>query len=271
MTRPSKSTPFAKKSLGQNFLTDPNYIRKVVAAVDPQPDDSIIEIGPGRGALTELLVESGANVIAIELDKDLAQVLLERFSETLNFRVIEKNVLDMDFREADVETSPVISEGKLVANLPYYISTAILQQLVDQRESFSEIVLMFQREVVDRITASPGKSDRGYLTVIAEAAFEIEKLFNVPPAAFSPRPKVSSAVVRLTPKPRSVFDTEKARNLISAAFSQKRKTVTNNLRTVYPYFKTALNKANIDPQRRAETLSLLEWERLAEFIERAQE
>ena len=166
------------------------------------------------------------------------------------------------FRRSAAADSSKDTELKLVANLPYYISTAILQRLVQQRTAFSTLVLMFQKEVVDRIIARPGKSERGFLTVIVEAAFNIEPLFGVPPSAFRPVPKVQSAVVRLTPKPASGLDDEAFRQCVSTAFGQKRKTILNNLKSRYPNAGVAIKMALIDPTRRAETLTLEEWSEL---------
>lgn len=250
--------PKAKRSLGQNFLYDPGYVAKVIAAVGPVPEDIVVEIGPGRGALTEKLVDSGAAVIAIELDRDLIEPLRTTFGDRGNFRVVEQDALTVDFAALIPNSQP----AKLVANLPYYISTAILQHLAGQRDHFSSMVLMFQREVVDRISAKPGTSDRGYLTVISEIAFHVEKLFDVPPAAFRPVPKVWSSVVRLSPK-RKVESEERLKRLASAAFGQKRKTIANNLKHFFPGYAAMLSEAGIDGNRRAESLSLEEWLRLS--------
>jgi 16S rRNA (adenine1518-N6/adenine1519-N6)-dimethyltransferase len=253
----NRSIPFAKKSLGQNFLTDPNYIRKIIEAVDPKPNDHIVEIGPGRGALTDGLADAGANVIAIELDSELSRLLSERFKNNVNVSVIEQDVLEVDFLRLTERT-----DVKLVANLPYYLSTAILQKLAPQRNVFSKLVLMFQKEVVDRISAEPRNSERGFLTVIVEASFEVERLFEVPADAFRPVPKVQSAVVRLTPKPLSGLDDDSFRTMVSTAFAQKRKTILNNLKGSYANASTALDQAGIAPSSRAETLSLSEWSQL---------
>lgn len=271
MGEPRKRS-YAKKSLGQNFLVDNIYIRKIVDAVDPSETDTIIEIGPGRGAITEQLVPSGANIIAIELDRELVPMLRERFTNDSNFNVVEADATELDFASlinADPQAASRNPQlAKVVANLPYYISTAILQKLIEQRECFSSLVLMFQREVVDRITAGPGNSERGYLTVLVESAFTVEKLFDVPPMAFRPQPKVWSSVVRLTPKVNLVSHPEQFRQLLSAAFAQKRKTILNNLKTFSPEAPAALEKAKIDPGRRAETLTLDEWLRLAGALNR---
>jgi 16S rRNA (adenine1518-N6/adenine1519-N6)-dimethyltransferase len=265
----STKKPFAKRSLGQNFLVDQNYIRKIIEAVDPREADTIIEIGPGRGAITERLVDSGANVIAIELDRDLVPLLRDQFRNTPNLQVVEADATKVDFVElsTDIPHSALRTPAfKLVANLPYYISTAILQHLGTQREIFSSLVLMFQKEVVDRITAKPGTSDRGFLTVLVESSFHVEKLFDVPPNAFRPVPKVTSTVARLTPKPQVIKDEPFFRGLISTAFAQKRKTILNNLKTRFPESAMALERSGIDASRRAESLSLEELLHLSENL-----
>ncbi len=260
--RPSN---MAKKSLGQNFLVDENYVRRIIAALDLDESDTVVEIGPGRGAITEFLVESGANVIAVELDRNFVPMLRERFDASDNFSVVEADANQVDFEEL-LPASP--QSVKLVANLPYYISTPILQHLSTQRHLFGSLVLMFQKEVVDRITAKPGDSDRGFLTVLVEAAFAVEKLFDVPPNAFRPVPKVTSSVARFIPKVSEITDENAFRDLVSAAFAQKRKTILNNLKTVYPDAKDALANSGIDAQRRAETLTLAEWLLLIEHLGR---
>lgn len=265
--------PFAKKSFGQNFLVDGNYINKIISAVDPQIGETIIEIGAGRGALTEKLIESGGRVIAIELERDMIAALYKEFSNAENLQIIENDALKVDFSEfASPENQS--QKLKLVANLPYYISTAILQKLIEERELFSEMVLMFQREVVERITAQVGSSERGFLTVLTEAYLQTEKLFDVPPTAFRPSPKVNSAVVRLTPKTEIVVKDEKTfREIVSAAFVQKRKTIYNNLKNAPPNLREKigdvnefLNKCEIEPNRRAETLTIEEWQCLCDFL-----
>ena len=266
MNNRDQTTGFAKRSLGQNFLVDQDFIDKIIKAVDPQPGETIIEIGPGRGALTQRLVNSGVKVIAIELDRELVPQLREQFKDSPNFRVIEDNATKVDFARIGLGGSEVRIEFKVVANLPYYISTAILQHLASQRSCFSSLILMFQREVVGRITAEPGTRERGFLTVLVESAFSVRKLFDVPPNAFRPIPKVVSSVVELTPKPPLVTDNSEFRDLISQGFMQKRKTILNNLKGKYSNILDVLKKSEIDPQRRAESLTLDEWIRLLGFI-----
>lgn len=257
---------FAKKSLGQNFLVDENYIVKIIRALNPNKDETIIEIGAGRGALTEKLVASGANVVAIELDRNLIPLLREKFGEKENFNLIEADALEIDFYELS-KTKNYKPKTKLVANLPYYISTAILQKLIEQRNCFSEMILMFQREVVRRITAPSGSSERGFLTVLTEVYLMTEKLFDVPPSAFRPAPKVWSSVMRLITKNVDEISNENEdlfRRIVSAAFLQKRKTIFNNLKNNFVNVEDTLNECSIDSNRRAETLTLEEWKCLTD-------
>lgn len=256
-----KKKPFAKKSFGQNFLVDEFYINKIINALNPQDDETIIEIGAGRGALTEKLVESGANIVAVELERDMIAVLKEKFGTHENFTLVAADALKTDFREI-AKNAPQNVKIKLVANLPYYISTAILQKLIEDREVFAEMILMFQKEVVERITAKVGDSERGFLTVLVENYLAAEKLFDVPPRAFRPSPKVNSSIVRLISKENTEIETEKFRSLISTAFKQKRKTLYNNLKNDYKNVQTVLGECGIDANVRAESLTLEEWQKL---------
>jgi len=252
----------AKKSLGQNFLRDESVSERIVAALDLGPDDTVIEIGPGQGALTTFLVEKAKRVIAIEFDRHTISPLRVQFFSMNNLERVIADALSIDFGQ-------FVKPGgtaKLVANLPYNISTPILQRLIEQKVIFSEIVLMFQREVVDRITAKPATKERGFLSVLVEDAFETETLFDVPPTAFWPVPKVWSSVIRLRPKEEVFANSAGFRKLLSAAFAQKRKTILNNLRRFSPDIEQALSDAAIDSGRRAETLTLDEWHRLAGLI-----
>ncbi len=264
---------FAKKSFGQNFLVDGNYINKIIAALNPQIGETIIEIGAGRGALTEKLVASGANIIAVELEREMIAVLKDEFAGSENFQLIEADALKIDYSKFQIPNSKL----KLVANLPYYISTAILQKLIEQREFFSEMILMFQREVVERITAEAGNKERGFLSVLVQNYLTVKKLFDVPPTAFRPSPKVDSAVVRLTPKTEiGIADEKIFRAIISSAFRQKRKTIYNNLKNsgemLSGIFESGgglqniLEKTGIQQSRRAETLTIDEWRKLSNKI-----
>lgn len=255
----------AKKSLGQNFLRDETVISRIIEALDLQPHDTVIEIGPGQGALTEQLLRKAASVVAIEFDRDMISLLRERFGSKENFHLINDDALNVDLA-AVMRGFGADKKCKLAANLPYNISTPILQRLIDQRHLFSRLVLMFQREVVERITAKPGGKERGFLSVLVENAFETEHLFDVPPQAFQPIPKVWSAVVCLTPRSSQVVDEALLREIVSVSFSKKRKTLFNNLKTRFENSPEILEKVGIDARRRAETLTLNEWEKLTAMI-----
>ncbi len=257
-----------KRSLGQNFLVDQEYIDKIVSSLNLTEGEPIIEIGPGRGALTREILKTGANVTAIELDRNLAPALQAEFAEYTNLTVIEADALEIDFS--------LITNGKrskLVANLPYNISTAILQRLIIQRECFSELVLMLQREVVDRITAKADESERGYLSVLVETYCETRKLFDVPGRAFRPIPRVWSSIVRLRMRENVVIENEKLLlQIVSCGFMQKRKTIFNNLKNlpqnslVNVDMKVILDSCEIESTRRAETLEMSEWLKLTKEI-----
>lgn len=261
-----------KRSLGQNFLVGSHYPRRIVDSVAPRAGETIIEIGPGQGALTGLLVESGARVIAIELDADLIPHLSLSFSDRKNFRLIEADALRVGYCEL---IAPATS-ARVVANLPYYISTPILQRLIEYRGCLSEMTLMLQREVVERITASPGGREYGFLSVLAQFYCEVEKLFDVPPGAFRPAPKVHSSVLRLRARSRTfaVKDEALLIELTKVLFAQRRKTILNNLRAGWGKLglvdesgiSEPLSAGGLDPKRRAETLSIEEIARLADAI-----
>ncbi|MFN2501508.1 MAG: 16S rRNA (adenine(1518)-N(6)/adenine(1519)-N(6))-dimethyltransferase RsmA [Pyrinomonadaceae bacterium] len=252
----------AKRSLGQNFLIDDAVSHRIVDALELDPGETVVEIGPGVGALTEKLLAAGAHVTAIEFDRELIDPLEKRFGSDVRFKLRNEDALSADFSSL----IPVSEKAKLVGNLPYNISTPILQRVIDDRVLFSKIVFMFQREVVERITARPGGKGRGFLSVLVEAAFETEYLFDVCPTAFRPVPKVWSAVVRLTPKTSDTDHYVLFRKLVSVSFAQKRKTILNNLKHLLNDAASVLSTAGIDPNRRAETLSIEEWKGLTEIV-----
>jgi 16S rRNA (adenine1518-N6/adenine1519-N6)-dimethyltransferase len=258
----------AKRRFGQNFLIDRNVVNRIIAAVNPQSTDTIIEIGPGRGALTSQLVEKAGRVFAIEFDRTLVPELRAQFSGKSNLSLIGGDALAADYCEI---VQPA-QRARVVANLPYNIGTAILQRLIEQRGCIADMTLMLQREVVDRITAGLGSTDRGYLSVFVEAYCEIEKLFDVPPQAFRPAPKVWSTVAALRVRERMAVDVKDEKLLwqvVSAGFAHPRKTILNNLREASEPIQELLKKrggasivlceAGIPPLRRAETFALEEW------------
>ena len=252
--RPPKH-PAAKKRFGQNFLVDQNIIEKIAASANITAGERVIEIGPGRGALTGELIAAGGVVKAVEIDRDLQSYLLEKFASVENFSLVPQDILQT--RLEDVAAP----KFKVVGNLPYNISTAILERLAGERQLFTDAVLMFQREVAERIAAPPNGAERGYLSVIAQAAFAIEKLFDIGPQAFRPQPKVWSSVVKITPRPENIFDRGEVRSLVAKGFSQRRKMLRNTLKGV------AVSSELLDLSRRAESLTLDEWSSLAETLD----
>ena len=276
MSSQEQSSNSPKRRFGQNFLVDRGIVDRLIDAVRPQAEETIIEIGPGRGALTSRLVEKAGRVIAIEFDRDLVPRLRAQFAGAANLELIEADALDADFCEI---TQPA-QIARVVANLPYNVATAILQRLIEQRRCLTEMTLMLQREVADRITAEAGSSERGFLSVLVEAYCEAEKLFDVAPQAFRPAPKVWSTVVRLRVRPGIAADVKDETllwRLVSAGFAQRRKTILNNLRDAPESIQELLKKrggasivlcdAGIPPLRRAETLTLEEWALLVKAMQ----
>jgi len=276
---PSPSAIPPKKRFGQNFLADERVVERIVREVSPREDETIIEIGPGRGALTSRLVEGAGRLICVEFDRDLIPLLQEKFGSRENFILNQADALTVDLCAMIAPAT----RARVVANLPYYISTAILQRLIEQRACLTEMILMLQREVVERITAPPATSERGFLSVLVEAYCETETLFDVAPTAFRPVPKVWSTVVRLRVRPQTaveITDEKLLWRIVSAGFAQRRKTIFNNLRSAPGELQAriekaggaegALERAGIESKRRAETLTLEEWSRLAEAIAESQ-
>ncbi|HEY6232915.1 MAG TPA: 16S rRNA (adenine(1518)-N(6)/adenine(1519)-N(6))-dimethyltransferase RsmA [Pyrinomonadaceae bacterium] len=272
----SKISHHPSKRFGQNFLTNQGIIQRIIEALDPGPHETIIEIGPGKGALTEPLLQRAGSLVAVEFDKNLIPLLTEKFGDRSNFKLIQSDALATEF----CEVIRPASSARVVANLPYNVATAILQRLIEQRDCLSEMVLMLQKEVVDRITAAPGSGERGYLSVFVQAYCETEKLFDVAPGSFRPAPKVWSSVVRLTLRPgpmANVHDEKLLWQVVSAGFAQRRKTMLNNLRNApsplqdivrsHGGASIVLCQAEIDLQRRAETLTLEEWVRITRALE----
>jgi len=272
---PSKAL-HPSKQLGQNFLVNRGVVDRILNALAPRDDETIIEIGPGKGALTAGLIERAGRVVAVEFDRKLIPILNEQFGSSQNFKLVEGDALHTQFC---AEIHPAV-KARVVANLPYNISTAMLQRLIEQRECIDQMVLMLQREVVDRITAQPGSTDRGFLTVLVEAYCEVEKLFDVAPGSFRPVPKVWSSVIQLKLRPQIAVETGDEnlfRSIVSAGFAQRRKTILNNLRNAPEPLQESIKRhggasiilceAGIPLQRRAEALTLSEWSRITRMLE----
>lgn len=251
--------PRPKKRLGQHFLTDRHYLDRIVAAIDPQPGEAMVEIGPGPGALTERLCSVVQPLHVVEIDADLASALRARFSAEVVV-VHEGDALDFDLATL---SQPL----RVVGNLPYNVSTPILFHVARFVARLRDCVFMLQREVVERMVAEPGTPEYGRLSVMLQSRFDMHLAFRVPPGAFTPPPKVDSAIVRMAPlppgAPRPADETVFAA-LVSAAFSQRRKTLRNALRALGA--DRALAACGIDPTRRGETLSVAEFRALSDAL-----
>lgn len=255
----------ARKRFGQNFLHDPGIIQRIIDAIHPMPGQLIVEIGPGQAALTEYLVASGASVNAIELDRDLADWLEPHFAAASNFQLHRSDILKFDlntlFADNDSNTT---SSLRVIGNLPYNISTPCLFHLLKYADRINDMVFMLQKEVVQRLAAEPGSGQYGRLSVMIQYHCQVDALFDVPPGAFNPPPKVTSAIVRL--KPRQQIDAP-AQNIamfqavVREAFSQRRKTLRNCLKPLLKQHPGV--DIPIDLSRRAETLSVLEFVQLS--------
>ena len=248
----------ARKRFGQHFLHDPEVLRQIVAAIDPQPGESLVEIGPGRGALTAPLLARAGTLTAIEIDRDLARELAQRFGAAL--KLIVGDVLEADFT-ALRGPGPAL---RVVGNLPYNISTPLLFHLIAQRSAIRDMHFMLQREVVERMVAAPGSKSYGRLTVMLAPWVRVEALLEVPPHAFKPAPKVSSTVVRITPRGEAAFplpDPARFERIVRAAFSQRRKTLRNALKGLVE--EGQLRHLAIDPSLRPERLTPAQFALLA--------
>ncbi len=253
------SPPRPKKRFGQHFLRDRGVVARIVAALAPQPGDRVVEIGPGTGALTRELLARLPHLDAVELDRDLIARLESEFPRE-RFTLHPGDALKFDFCRLAAGDGRL----RLVGNLPYNISTPLLFHLLDQAHCVQDMLFMLQKEVVQRLAASPGGKDYGRLSVMIQYRCAVEKLFDVAPGAFNPPPKVDSAVVRLVPHqapPVAVDDPERFALLVRAAFASRRKTLRNNLKGLLSAEQIAA--VGIDPGRRAETLSLSEFAALS--------
>ncbi len=251
----------ARKRFGQNFLHDPRVIDRIVRAINPRRDDRLVEIGPGMGALTEPLLAAVDRLEAVELDRDLVPRLAERFGAALHLH--NADALQFDFCSL-AAAGPL----RVVGNLPYNISTPLLFHLLDQSACVHDMHFMLQKEVVDRLAAAPGGGDYGRLSIMVQQRCRVEALFDVPPGAFKPAPKVYSAVVRLVPytiSPVAVRDAAVFARIVAKAFTQRRKTLRNNLKGELD--AETIAALGIDPGRRPETLSVAEFARLADAVE----
>lgn len=254
-----------KRPLGQNFLIDQNIAREIVRLAGISPGDPVVEIGPGRGILTQYLLETANPVTALEIDAKLCAELKNRFSHRENFRLIEADATRFDFGSLG-------SGFKIVSNLPYYAATHIVKRLIDYQSRITDMTVMLQKEVVDRFIARPGQKEYGSLSVFVQFHCHVERLLEIKKTAFDPPPKIESSLIRLTPLavPRvQVEDTDTFFEVVHAAFCHKRKMLKNNLKVWENQFRQEndiTRLAGIDLSRRGETLSLADFAQLANFI-----
>lgn len=265
-----------KKSLGQNFLIDTNILRRIVDFAEFGENSGAIEIGPGIGALTEQLARSSKKVVAFEIDQRLLPILAETLSPYENVKVIHKDVLEADVQAVMAEEFVNIDDIMVVANLPYYVTTPIIMKLLEDQLPIRGIVCMLQKEVADRISASPGTKEYGSLSIAVQYYTKAETVMIVPKTVFVPQPNVDSAVIRLTRRDKpavTVKDENFFFQVTRSSFAQRRKTLLNNLTSQLPEGKQkkeeilkALAAAGIEPSRRGETLSLEEFGRLSDEL-----
>jgi 16S rRNA (adenine1518-N6/adenine1519-N6)-dimethyltransferase len=260
--------PRPRKSLGQNFLTDHNIINKILQAAHIDKDDRVLEVGPGRGAMTSLLANRAGYLVAVEFDRDLAAILREQYAGNDHVTIHEQDILKVDFEK-------LLGEGsfKVVANLPYNISTPVLFRFLEERHSFAKLVVMLQKEVGERLAAPPDCGDYGILTVLFRQWFEVKREFLVPPGCFFPPPRVDSVVISMVPLATSrvvVGNQALFEQLVKAAFAMRRKTLWNCLKSSgladVAQLEKSLEDCAIDGHRRGETLTLDEFARLSRSV-----
>jgi len=250
----------ARRRFSQNFLHDAHYLERIVAAVDPRPGDRIVEIGPGLGALTAPLIDRAGGIAAVEIDRDLAARLRGRFTAQ-QLALIEGDALTLDWARLEAADPRPL---RIVGNLPYHISTPLLFALLPIAARVRDQHFMLQKEVVDRMVAAPGGADYGRLSVMLQFRYRVSRLFVVPAGAFAPAPKVSSAFVRLIPRPEEelpAVDGAVFSAVVAAAFGQRRKTLRNALAATLN--EEAIRACGVDPGARAETLPVESFVALA--------
>lgn len=257
-----------RKSLGQNFLIDGNIIEKIIEGAGVTGEDTVLEIGPGIGSMTEILSEKAKKVIAVEIDGNLIPILEKTLAHRDNIEIIHRDILKLDLE--DLKREKGLEEGfKVVANLPYYVTTPIIMALLEGDAPIHSITVMIQKEVADRILSSKDVKAYGALTVACNLYADVREVLTVPPSVFLPRPKVASTVITLTPKAEEL--TIKQRKLlfgiVKDAFGKRRKTLLNslssgNLGYSKDRVRAALKEADIDPKKRAENLDIEDYKRI---------
>ncbi|RPA60785.1 16S rRNA (adenine(1518)-N(6)/adenine(1519)-N(6))-dimethyltransferase RsmA [Aerococcus agrisoli] len=265
----------AKKSLGQNFLTEPQILQHMIDVAGVDQDTNAIEIGPGIGALTEFLAINAKEVLAFEIDQRLLPVLADTLAQYDNVTVKHQDILEADLNAEIAKMGPA-DKTVVVANLPYYITTPIIFNLLEASVQFDKFILMMQKEVAERLTAAPGSKAYGSLSVAIQYYCDAEIAFTVPRTVFNPQPNVDSAILALTKldTPRiQVIDEAFFFRLVRASFKQRRKTLWNNLRAAFgkeedtvEKMTAALDEAGLDPKQRAETLTIEDFGKLADAL-----
>ncbi len=253
----------ARKRFGQNFLHDHHIISNILGSLEYTQPQHWVEIGPGQGALTESLLQDGIQLDVVELDRDLVRFLGNKFADYANLTIHSSDALRFDFASLSHNNEKI----HILGNLPYNISTPLMFHLLENTPLIADMTFMLQKEVVDRICAEPGSKKYGRLSVMMQYYCETDHLFDVPPESFNPAPKVMSSIVRLTPHEQAPVEIESIATLntvVTAAFSQRRKTLRNSLKKLI--LETNIIALDIDPVRRAETLSLAEFANISEFV-----
>ena len=265
-----------KKSFGQNFLTDTNILQKIVDTAEIDKHVNVIEIGPGIGALTEFLAENAAEVMAFEIDERLMPILADTLQEFENVKIINEDILKSDLQARIKEFSNPELPIKVVANLPYYITTPILMHLIESRIPFSEFVVMMQREVADRISAQPNSKSYSSLSIAVQYYMTTKVAFIVPRTVFVPAPNVDSAILKMTRRDKPAVEVKDEPfffKVSKASFTHRRKTLWNNLTSCFgksdeikTRLEIALNNADLSPNVRGEALDLQEFSRLSDSL-----
>lgn len=251
----------ARKRFGQNFLHDRHWIDRIVRSINPHPGEAIVEIGPGQAALTREIIALAGHETAVEIDRDLARFLRTQFEES-ELTLIEADALKLDWN-AVLPEKPL----RIIGNLPYNISSPLLFKLAEAADRVVDQHFMLQKEVVDRMVAAPGSKTYGRLSVMLQYRYSMQKLFDVPPGAFVPAPKVTSSIVRMRPRPREELapvDVETLGGIVTAAFGQRRKTLRNALSAWFTADELAA--LGVRPEARAETLPVDDFVRLAQNV-----
>ena len=256
------------KSLGQNFLVDDSVPRDIVEGAEVDENDLVIEIGPGVGTLTAKLLNKAKKVVAIELDNDLIPILNEEIGDNPKFSLIHNDALKVDFNEIIKDEKSV----KLVANLPYYVTTPIIVKLLKENYNFKSLTIMIQKEVAERMNAEPGNKDYGALSLLVQYYCDTKIIRKVPPQCFIPRPKVDSIVIKLDKLDKPKVDVENEKlffDIIRNSFNMRRKTLWNGVKNIglsKEKLELAFSEAGIDPKRRGETLTIDEFALLSDKI-----